>query len=521
MTGRRGDALPEEFRNVLRLPPRGVGHVDAVDAVDAVPKKLPAAPTFPADAMPRPCRALVAEASAAIGCPPEFVGLPMLVALGSAVGNSRVVRLKAGWEEGATIYAAVIADPGEKKTPAQKVAMEPAVRTQARLREEYRRAEDEHKREMRQYEVSKRDNAKHGLPADPEPEAPVMERTVAEDVTVERLADLLGETPRGILQTRDELAGWVKAMDQYKAGGKGADRQFYLSAWSANYVAVDRKNRADPLMLQRPFVGVFGGIQPEILPELGEGREDGLLDRFLFAYPEPVLSGWTDDEISDGARDAYARLYGKLRDLHMPTDELGDPEPAKVHFAPDAKEILVQAIDAHRGEMRRPGFSSRLRGPWSKLEAYLARLCLVLAASRFAADGAPERVETQDVLHAVVLLDYFKGMVRRVHVGLHGENPEMRLAEDVAAFLEHKGGYLKEEPSVIHEQLESDYKPPRADELAKRLLSLSSRFPALHFEKGNFRKDDQSRRCWTLALRNGVNGVNGVNGEKGEKGGAS
>jgi putative DNA primase/helicase len=521
MKGRGGDALPEEFRNVLRLPPRSTAGVDAVDAVDAVPKGLPEAPEFPSDAMPRPCRPLVVGASAAIGCPPEFVALPMLAALAAAIGNSRVVRLKAGWEEGATIYAAVIADPGEKKTPAQKVAMEPAIKLQARLREEYRRAEDEHKRELRQHEVNKRDNAKHGLPADPEPEAPVMERTVAEDVTVERLADLMGETPRGILQTRDELAGWVKAMDQYKSGGKGADRQFYLSAWSNNYVAVDRKNRAEPLMLQRPFVGVFGGIQPEILPELGEGREDGLLDRFLFAYPEPVLSGWTDDEISDEARDGYARLYGKLRDLHMPIDELGDPEPEKIHFSPDAKEVLVQAIDAHRGEMWRPGFPARLKGPWSKLEAYLARLCLVLATSRAVSEGYAERIEAQDVLQAVVLLDYFKAMVRRVHVGLHGENPDMRLAEDVAAFLEHQGGYFKEEPSVFFEQLESDYKPQRADELAKRLAAVSARFPSLHFEKGNFKKDGQSRRCWTLLLKNGVNGVNGVNREKAENGGVS
>jgi hypothetical protein len=34
-----------------------------------------------------------------------------------------VLKLKAGWEESATIYGAVIADPGDKKTPALKVAL--------------------------------------------------------------------------------------------------------------------------------------------------------------------------------------------------------------------------------------------------------------------------------------------------------------------------------------------------------------------------------------------------------------
>ena len=39
----------------------------------------------------------------------------MLTTLGSAIGNSRTVKLKAGWEESATVYGAVIADPGEKR----------------------------------------------------------------------------------------------------------------------------------------------------------------------------------------------------------------------------------------------------------------------------------------------------------------------------------------------------------------------------------------------------------------------
>lgn len=69
--------------------------------------------------------------------------------LGSAIGNSRVIRLKEGWEEGPAIYAAVVADAGEKKSPGLKVAIEPAVKKQAALRETYRQAEDEYKREMR------------------------------------------------------------------------------------------------------------------------------------------------------------------------------------------------------------------------------------------------------------------------------------------------------------------------------------------------------------------------------------
>jgi hypothetical protein len=501
----------EEAYRMVGLDPEANGH-DSLNTINTIPKDLPTAAPFPVGALPLSCRRLVKEAAAAIGCPPDRVAVPMLVALGTAIGNSRVLKLKSGWEEGAALYGAAIADPGEKKTPAQKVAVEPAIKMQAELRENYRREVDDYKREQREYDVDKRDAAKTGEPAPPEPDEPIMERTVVEDVTVERLADLLGEAPRGLLQQRDELAGWVKAMDQYKQGGKGAERQFWLSAWSNGYVSVDRKGRPEPLMVQRPFVGVFGAIQPTVLPELGANRDDGMLDRFLFAYPDPVPSRWTDDAISGEARDNYAQLYRRLRDLHMPLGEYGDPEPVRVHLSGDAKAVLVDVINAHREEMEWPGFPARLKGPWSKLEAYLARLTLIVATARAAHEGAPERGESRDVLAAMALLDYFKNHARRVCAKLHGENPDERLAEDVARFLAVHNRCWKGHPAELHEQLDSDYKPSRPDELTKRLKVIANRYPSMGFEsKNGWVKDlGNQRRFVELTLENGANGVKGV-----------
>jgi hypothetical protein len=70
----------------------------------------------------------------------------------------------------------VVAEPGEKKSPALNVALAPVYRTQAALREKHRLAVDEHKREVREWEVERKDNAKNGLPSPPEPERPRMER---------------------------------------------------------------------------------------------------------------------------------------------------------------------------------------------------------------------------------------------------------------------------------------------------------------------------------------------------------
>ena len=509
--------LDPETLNIHRN--QAADDVYAAYAVYADSKKLPEPTAFPTSALPRQGRRLVEEGAAAIDCPPEFIAVPLLVMLGAAIGNARRVHLKQGWTEGAAIFAAVVADPGAKKTPASKVAVEAAVRAQAKMRNDHRVKTDEYARELRQYEVDKADARKDGVAAPPPPEEPVMSRALVEDTTTEALAAVLEGNPRGVLVMRDELAAWAKSMDQYRSGGKGADRQFWLSAWSGSYVSVDRKARPEPLVLPVPFVGLFGSIQPSVLPDIGAGREDGLMDRILFAYPETTPSRWSDDEISDGAIGGLKWLHDKLRKLEPGEDESGDPEPVTVRLSPEAKPVLVQLFNSHREEMDAPGFPARLRGPWAKLEAYLARLALIVAMCRVATHDAPELIEAEDVLRASILLDYFKNHARRVYVGLHGSDRIDALAGDVAAFLKDRGCSWTGQPSELYEMLSSEHKPERAKDLSSDLTEVDRRSPVLTFERNKhqaFTKEDgtrTTRRIWALFLEISVNNVNNVNGE--------
>ncbi len=488
----------------MRDYPGSVDGVDSVDSVDSVSRKLPSAEPFPVDALPGPCRKLAREAAAAISCPPDLVAVPMLVTLGSAIGNSRVVKLKGGWEEGATLYGAAIADPGEKKTPALKEAVRPAMKQQAALRNTYREKQDEYKRECREYEVERKDAAKQGIVAPPPPEEPTMQRTVVEDTTVEALAVVLEGNPRGVLAIRDELAGWVHSMNQYKSAGKGADRQFWLSAWSNSEAVVDRKSRGEPLMLPRPFASVFGSIQPGVLPELGQGREDGLLDRFLFAtrtpYPRGGLTTKLPSQPEPSTR-VYTMGYA-IYTCERTSTATRTPCASCWHRTPNRYQ--------HREEMEPPGFPARLKGPWSKLEGYIARLCLILATARAVDGSTAERVEVDDVLRALVLLDYFKSHARRVYVGLYGENEDDRLAEDLIGFLKERGGYFKDEPAELHAQLESEYKPDRPAELTKQIKRIAARTPLLKVAEGTFRKEGKPRRFLELTLETAVDAVDAV-----------
>ena len=125
------------------------------------------------------------------------------------------------------------------------------------------------------------------------PVRPVLRQVVTNDVTTEKLAVILSNNPHGVIRLTDELAAFMRMMNLYH-GGKGADRQFYLSAWSGSTAQVDRKSQDTPILVREPFVNVLGGIQPGPLGHYlraavsGSGKEDdGLISRFqLLVYPD-------------------------------------------------------------------------------------------------------------------------------------------------------------------------------------------------------------------------------------------
>lgn len=464
---------------------------------------LGVAPEFPTDALPRSVARLVKETAEAIGCPPDAIGLAALVTLGTAIGNSRVIQPKKDWTESPAIFAAVIAESGEKKTQAIAAATDVVQKLENKLQRGHEKRLDEFAREEREYEVERKDAAKQGLPAPPPPRRPVAERVKVNDTTAEALMPILKDNPRGLLLERDELLGWVKGMDQYKSGGRGAERQLWLSTWSNRPAQVDRKGQQGPVSVLRPFVSVIGSIQPDVMPELAENREDGMLERFLFVYPKTLNAEWTEAEISEAALVSYRDLYHSLRTLSMSKDDDGDPMEIPVTFSPQAKEVYIDVYNSHRREMAAPGFPRYLRSVWAKLEAYTLRLMLIIACCRFKENGEAERVEPEDVLKAVALVDYFKGQARRVFGALREYEPHKRLLEDVERFVARHGGLWSGTPTELHEQLVSDFKPERANELSKFIKQEAEREGGLLYSAETERYKDErgewkSKRVLTL-----------------------
>lgn len=382
-------------------------------------------PAFPVDVFPDPLSRFIREASEALPCPMDFVGVPMLALLGTAIGTSRVLEIKPGWLEGPRIFAAVVADPGSKKSPALSLAMQPLTLQQRLLQAAYRTAK----------EVAHKEGGAQTL---------VLPQLFTTDATLEALVVLLQQNPRGIVFVRDELAAWVRAMNQYRLG-KGADRQHWLSLWNGAPIIVNRKHAKEALILHHPFVCVIGCLPPDVLGELAHerGGGDGFLDRILFAYPNPTQAQWSEVGVRQETLEAYCRVFASLWTLPgspiLPPD-YEQPVPLIVSLTPEGKEMFVGCINRLCSELADANFPDHLRGAYAKFEGYLARIALILQMTRFICGEADaEDVDASSVQGAATLIRYFQSHARRVHTQLQSTRQDKRV-QQATRWIEAHGG---------------------------------------------------------------------------------
>jgi hypothetical protein len=383
---------------------------------------------FPVDAFPEVWANYIRAAAASLNCPPELVALPTLAAASGAIGRSKELLVKRRYSIPALLWLAVIAGPGEKKSPAQQLALLPSRDIQKDLRDDYRQAKEDWGQEMREHIRNAKLARKNDEVEPPAPEKPILRRILVDDITIEALALRLEENPRGFLSAQDELSGFLRGMDQYKSGGKGNARQQYLKIWSCGAITVDRKGDDEPLFIPKPFVTLQGGMQPSIVHEIADGRDDGFMDRFLFCYPSRHPGGLSEKGVPEDVEDAYVDLIRKLW-------EEGDDAPSAIGMSPEAKALFKSTSHELAEERWQPGFPSMLDGAWGKMETQLGRLALILSCARHALEEKREVVSEDEMRRALKLIEYFKAMARKVWGEVHEANPDDVLAERLMTVL--------------------------------------------------------------------------------------
>ena len=328
--------------------------------VDRAPEPADYEP-FPVSRLPTTAQKVVRAISAAQDVENAFVAVPLLSVLGSAVGASARVRLKAGWKEPAMIWTALVAYSGAGKTPVfrslvsavQEKEMEAKKKYDRYIREDYDPDSDEPK--------------------------PARTRYLVNDVNPEKVTRILGENTRGVLLHRDELAAWLGGMNKYSDGQD--ELQFWIKGWDGDFFSYDRVS-AGTITVSTPSVSVAGGIQPGILKKhISEVHiESGFLARCILCQPPTSPSGWTEAEFTRAVRGRYSELITALYNLK---EKMKDGDPFEVELSPEAKAVWVPFYEeADRRRYREP--EGPIKALLGKHIAYAARFALIFHLCRVA-----------------------------------------------------------------------------------------------------------------------------------------
>ncbi len=395
-----------------------------------LPKTRTAAPwrPFPIDALPQPLRRFVSENAAAIGCDPTMIALPALAVVASAIGTSRRIQLKTSWSEPAVLWAAVVAQSGTLKSPALETVLKPVYRCQTEALREHAEAMDDYERELHRFDVElkqwKSKGCKDGSDPPRKPESPPAVRFVCCDATVEALAVLLQDNPRGILLARDELAGWLGSFNAYKRARVGGDAAHWLEMHRAGALLVDRKTGdRKTIHVPRAAVSICGTVQPGTLRRMlgREHVENGLAARLLLVMPPEQLKHWTDATASPKTIDGFAGLLDKLRVLQHNVSADGESEPVDVPLSPDGKTAWIEWYNRFAGRQRETR-DPDLRAALAKLEGGAARLALCFHLIRWANVDPdltdPDAVGPESIEPATAVAEWLADEAQRIYAWL-------------------------------------------------------------------------------------------------------
>src|SRR6476620_5407206 len=179
---------------------------------------------------------------------------------------------------------------------------------------------------------------------------------------------LLPHITRGSCWAATNSPGWYGSLGRYSKSG--ADRAFWVEAYGGRGFAVDRKS-GPPIRIKRLGLGLFGGRRPDRLCEMMESPDDGLLARFLLAWPNKIPAKRSTGKTDLGRAAVALRL---LYDLPLVAGDDGGLRPLFCPMSPEAADLFEEWWVRHQaGELVGP-----LAGPLKKAPGHIAPLSLVL-----------------------------------------------------------------------------------------------------------------------------------------------
>ena len=227
---------------------------------------------------------------------------------------------------------------------------------------------------------------------------------IGQDVTTERLAVLLRDNREAVFSASADARKLIENLMGRYNPGKTTDESLYLSAFSGDFVRVDRQGR-ETVILNRPCLSICWFFQPDMMATmLGEESlsASGFLARPLICHTNatPLHIEGEPQILSEPVRERWTQLIADLLATYHAADK-----PHCITPTPEAVAILNgfynRIVDRRGGDLADVGaFAARYgENAW--------RLSVVLHAAQWAGEAGNEPLAVETATNAVRVVDWF------------------------------------------------------------------------------------------------------------------
>ena len=369
---------------------------------------------FPVYVFPKQVQEIIRETSECSDYPIDYVSASVLFASAVAVGNTHCVEVKTNWIETSILFMAIVGSPGINKTHPLSFSIQPLLDKDIKANAEYKQSIKEFDAIMSMNKKEREENLIADTPIEPK-----LEKYIVSDITPESLSSILEDNPRGIALYADELASWFNNFNRYS---KGSEEQFWLMAFSASPIQINRKNIRGSISIKRPYISVSGTIQPDLLRDLAEGSrsKNGFIDRILFVYPQNLKKKyWSTKELPQHITSSWHSIVEGLLDLEQNIDIYGSAIPKTIKYSKEAWDKLYE-WHKYNTDLSNSSEKDSIKGIYSKLEIYISRFSLVLQMLRWrCGESTKEQIDTHSIQGAIAIVEYFRTTALRVQQTLN------------------------------------------------------------------------------------------------------
>lgn len=368
--------------------------------------------TFPLDIFPKEIQYYILECNNKLDSNIDYMGCSLLWLISVCVGNSFEIEVKRGWNENGVIWVAVVGKAGIGKTPSINNIIFPLNKLNFKEIKRYHIQLEQYN-----YYMSLPKKEKEELT---EPQKPIKTQFIANDITLEALVDLHQESDNAVGVFKDELAGWFKDMNKYRAG---SDLEFWLSCWSGKSVSLNRMTRAGSF-IEKPFIPVLGGIQPSIFNQFStdENKDNGFLDRMLLTFPDAKVDSYNENELhySDiqWYSDTITNFFQTLKSKLLKRDNEGRIQTQLSKFDKVAKIEWKRIFNKITEHQNNEDENEYLKSMYPKQKSYIPRFALLihLFSSAFEDNVNSMEISKESILKAERLSDYFVMNAKKIKI---------------------------------------------------------------------------------------------------------